>query len=238
MGLTGVGKSTAVNALQTSGTPLTLLPNRRTLTDALIIPETQRAAGQPVQTVTDRLERFDLTKRYRETYPGGMVHALGQYLGSRYLEAHPYEGQGTLVFDNLRGLEEARASVETFPKARFILLDAPPLVRLLRLVGRNDRFDQVAATRLENTSFAEQLMALDGLEAVFDPYELARLEARGIPEGDILKAVRIILSEAANYDMAAAAVYLRGAKDAQSFLHLNTAEISVDDVRAQIQGWL
>jgi hypothetical protein len=39
----------------------------------------------------------------------------------------------------------------------------------------------VAATRLENSSFAEQLMAIGGLGTVFDPYELARLEARGVP---------------------------------------------------------
>ena len=233
MGLTGVGKSTAVGALQSAGTPLTLLPNRRTLTDALIIPVVQRAANQPVQSVKNRLERFELTRRYREAHPGGMVHAL-----SRHLETHPQEEQGTLAFDNLRGLEEARAGVTTFPEARFILLDAPPPVRLLRLVGRNDRFDQVAATRLENSSFAEQLMALEGLEPVFDPGELARLEARGVPAEDILKAVRIILSEAAQYDMTAAAAYLREAKDAESFLYLDTAELSVDEVRARIQGWL
>lgn len=233
MGLTGVGKSTAVGALQSSGVPLTLLPNRRALTDALIIPEMQRAAGRPVQPVTDRLARFELTRRYRERYPGGMVHAL-----SRYLEAHPDEGQETLVFDNLRGLDEARAATQAFPNARFVLLDAPPPVRLLRLVGRHDRFDQVAATRLENSSFAEQLMALEGLGAVFDPYELARLEARGVPEGDLLNAVRIILEEAQHYDMTAAAAYLRETQNAGSFLHLNTTEISVDEVRARVQGWL
>lgn len=238
MGLTGVGKSTAVNALQSAGTPLTLLPNRRALTDALIIPEMQRAARQPVQRVGDRLERFELTRRYREAYPGGMVHALGQYLGGRFFEANPPEERGTLVFDNLRGLDEARAGVETFPEARFILLDAPPLVRLLRLIGRHDSFDQVAATRLENTSFAEQLTALDGLQTVFDPCELARLEAHGVPKEDLLKATRIILGEAAQYDMTAAAAYLRVEKDAKSFLYLDTAERSVDEVQARIQEWL
>jgi hypothetical protein len=233
MGLTGVGKSTAVGALQSTGTLLTLLPNRRALTDALIIPEMQRAANQPLQSVKDRLERFELTRRYREAYPGGMVHALGLFL-----EAYAYEGEGALVFDNLRGLKEARAGVATFPEARFVLLDAPPLVRLLRLLGRRDGFDQVAATRLENSSFAEQLMALEGLETVFDPCELVRLKARGVPAEDIVKAVRIILSEAAQYDMTAAAAYLREAKDAKSFLYLDTAKRPVDEVRTRIQEWL
>ena len=233
LGLTGVGKSTAVAALQNSGVSLTLLPNRRALTDALIIPEMQRATGQAVQPVRDRLERFELTRRYRETYPGGMVHAL-----SKYFETQPYSGQETLLFDNLRGLNEARAATETFPEARFILLGAPPLVRLLRLVGRRDTFDRVSATRLENTSFTEQLMEISGLEKVFDPYELARLEARGVPETDLLKAVHIIVGEAQHYDVDAAAAYLRETQNAESFLPLNTAELSPDAVRARIQAWL
>ena len=233
LGLTGVGKSTAVEALQTGSVPLTLLPNRRTLTDDLIIPEMQRAAGQPLELVTDRLERFELTRRYRERYPGGMVSALRQYL-----EAQPYSDQKTLLFDNVRGLEETKAAVQTFPEARFISLDAPPIVRLLRLVGRRDSFDQVAATRLENTTFAEQLLTLNGLENVFDPYELARLEARGVPEPDLLKAVQIILGEAQHYDMAAAASYLRETQPAESFLQLDTADLSPDEVQAQIRTWL
>ena len=234
LGLTGVGKSTAVNALQRSGVPSTLLPNRRTLTDELIIPEMQRAAGQPIEAVTDRLKRFELTRRYRETYPDGIVQALVQHL-----ETHSYSHQETLLFDSLRGLNEAQAAVQTFPSARFIiLLGAPPLVRLLRLVGRSDSFDQVAATRLENTTFAEQLLTLNGLENVFDPYELARLEARGVPEAALLKAVRIILSEAEHYDMDAAASYLRETQTAESFLQLDTADLSPSEVQVQIRAWL
>ena len=232
LGLTGVGKSTAVEALQTGSAPLTLLPNRRTLTDELVIPEMQRAAGQPLEPVTDRLERFELTRRYRETYPGGMVWALEQYL-----RACVY-GDRTLLFDNLRGLDEAQAAVQMFPNTRFISLDAPPLTRLLRLVGRRDSFDRVAATRLENTTFAEQLLELNGLETVFDPYELARLEARGVPEADLLKAVRIILGEAQHYDMDAAAAYLRKTQPAESFLQLDTADLSPSEVQAKIRAWL
>ncbi len=232
MGLTGVGKSTAVGALQTGGVPLTLLPNRRTLTDTLIIPEMQRAAGEPVQVVTDRVARFELTKRYREKHPGGMVHAL-----SLYLQTAPPMDTDTVVFDNLRGLEEARAGVKMFPGARFILLDAPPLVRVSRLVERRDGFDQVLATRSEDTPFDEQLRSLEGFDEMFDAFDLA-LELQGRAKDDVLKAVRIILSEARNYDMTAAAEYLRRAKDAQSFLYLDTTKMSADEVRAHIQRWL
>lgn len=237
MGLTGVGKSTAVGALQSSGTPLTLLPNRRALTDALILPEMQRAARQPVQRVGDRLERFELTRRYRKAYPGGMVHALGQYLGGRFLEANPPEERGTLVFDNLRGLDEARAGVAAFPEARFILLDAPPPTRVSRLMERRDSFDQVEITRSENIPFDEQLRTLEGFDEVFDAFDLA-LELQGRAQDDVLKAVHIILSEARNYDMTAAAAYLRREKDTQNFLYLDTFKMSVDEVQARIQEWL
>lgn len=232
MGLTGVGKSTAVGALQASGTAFTLLPNRRALTDDLIIPEMQRAAGTPPEPVTDRLERFELTRRYREQYPGGMAHAL-----SAYLEAQPPVGEASVVFDNLRGLDEARAAAEAFPEARFIMLDAPPIVRLQRLVGRADDFDSVASAG-DASTLHESLAGLDSLHNVFESEALLRLEAGGIPGEALLKGVRIILSEAQNYDMDAAAAYLRGIKDARAFLYLQTADLSREAVRAQIGAWL
>ncbi len=232
LGLTGVGKSTAVNALQTSGVPLTLLPNRRTLTDELIIPEMQRAAGSAVKPVKDRLERFELTRHYRKTHPGGVVHAL-----LKHLERHPYGDEETLLFDNLRAPDEARAAAETFTGARFIALDAPPLVRLLRLVGRHDDFDQVAA-QIKSTSFTEQLLAVENLNALFDANKLALLAAQGVPRRDILKAVHIIVGEAQNYDMNAAAAYLHETQTAATFLHLDTADLSPDTVRARIRAWL
>lgn len=231
LGLTGVGKSTAVAALtDTHSDTFTLLPNRRELTDAHLIPAVQRADGLPLRPVTDRLERFTLTRRYRELHPGGMVEALQAYLQNA--------GDGPFVFDNLRGLDEARAAVSAFPDARFVLLDAPPLVRLSRLVGRHDPFDEVAAENLKITSFTDQLFSVDGLADLLDVMVLARWAAQGMPRGDLLKAARIIVSESRNYDMGAAADFLRAHKDAHSFLYLDTADLSADAVQAQVRGWL
>lgn len=227
LGLTGVGKSTAVAALTDA---CTLLPNRRELTDAHVIPEVQRADGLPLRPVTDRLERFTLTRRYRELHPGGMVEALQGYLQNA--------GDGPFVFDNLRGLDEARAAVSAFPDARFVLLGAPPLVRLSRLVGRHDPFDEVAAENLKSTSFTDQLFSVDGLTDVFDVHVLARWAADGVPESDLLKAARIIVSESQNYDMGAAADFLRAHKDSHGFLYLDTADLSAEAVRERIKEWL
>ena len=235
VGLTGVGKSTTLEALR-SKQPLTLLPNRRELTDTLIIPEMQRRAGEPERKVTDRLGRFDLTKRYREQHPGGMVHAL-----RCYLEQTPTAGP--LLFDNVRGVDEVRSAVETFSKARFIFLDAPNMVRLGRLIGRSDSFDQTSlstgATRLENTSFAQQLLSIRGVDEAFDLYEIGRLEATaGVDDQTLLNAVQIIVAEQQNYDSGAALSYLRGTLDSSSLLYLDTSALSVEEVATSIERWL
>ena len=83
-GLTGVGKSTTLKTLAAS---VTLLPNRRDLTDEIIIPWVQQRLGQNQRSVTDRLERFDLTRNYREHNPGGIITALLEYLSNNSISA-------------------------------------------------------------------------------------------------------------------------------------------------------
>jgi len=87
VGVTGVGKSTALAALG----DVRVLPDRREVTDAVMIAA---LAGRPV---TDREERFALTARYRETHPGGMAQALGS------LHADPAVWPLPLVFDGCAG---------------------------------------------------------------------------------------------------------------------------------------
>lgn len=60
VGLTGVGKSTLVEAL---GLPR--LPDRRELVDRYVLP--RYGATPPLP----REERFRLTRRFREEFPGG-----------------------------------------------------------------------------------------------------------------------------------------------------------------------
>ncbi|MEX2540873.1 MAG: hypothetical protein WD314_03665, partial [Trueperaceae bacterium] len=168
VGLTGVGKSTVLPVLL-AGRTGALLPDRRELTDRLIIPEAQRLAGQEPAPVSDRLERFRLTARYREAHSEGIVHALVRHLNSlapverRALEStaatarlstqRPGAGQsnesgrGEPVFDGLRGVEEVTAATKRFPSARFLMLEARPETRIARLAGRSDAFDRVAPGR-------------------------------------------------------------------------------------------
>ncbi|MEM7030827.1 MAG: AAA family ATPase, partial [Chloroflexota bacterium] len=138
VGLTGVGKTTTVEALTATGLTFANLPNRRIITDHLIIGWLQAQDGQPIETVRDRTERFDYTRRYRQIFAGGMAHALSQ------LWVNPQElPTPHLLFDGLRGENEVKYAAELLPNAFFIVLDAPNDVRIQRLLGRDDSFDQV-----------------------------------------------------------------------------------------------
>ena len=132
VGVTGVGKSTTLEKLAKTGRPYTLLPNRRILTDQLIISYMQALDQQPIQPVTDRKVRFDYTRRYRERFPGGMSHALTQ------LWIEPMQLGPNLIFDGLRGADEVTHAVQELPQARFVVLHAPDVVRVQRLLKRND----------------------------------------------------------------------------------------------------
>lgn len=241
IGLTGVGKSTTLKALQSLALDFELLPNRRELADTIILPEVQRAEGGEPKVEKDRLERFRLTARYRELYPAGMVHALQVYLDNHHkdgMKSCEATKAQRLIFDNIRGLDECTAAVALFENSRFIFLDAPPMVRLKRLIGRGDNFDQVAATRLENDSFIEKLLVLEGAEKVFDVYEIAKLDTSGIDESKILDAVQIILTEHQNYNSEDATSYLKSNLSFERLLYLDTSQLSIEEVTGKIQGWL
>ena len=66
IGLTGVGKTTTFEELSTGNLKFRMLPDRRQLTDEVVIPEVLKLQNLEIQPVTDRVERFELTKIYRE----------------------------------------------------------------------------------------------------------------------------------------------------------------------------
>ncbi len=212
VGLTGVGKSTALEALQKSIT-FTLLPNRRKLTDDIIIPEVQSKQNLPVEPVKDRVKRFEFTKSYSQFHPSGMAYVLKTYLESIEIP------RGTLVFDNLRGVDEVKGGTQYFPNSRFIMLDVPEKVRLQRLAGREDIFDRVDG-KLE----LENIPNLQGLQGV----DLDR----------VARAIKIIQTEKENYDSAATAAYLKNKLDSTRLLYLDTSEMAIPEVTKSILNWL
>jgi guanylate kinase len=233
VGLTGVGKSTTVDALKSSAFPFLLLPNRRELTDVIIIPEMQLERGESPRMVADRLERFELTRRYRRKHTGGMAYALQYYLGNMSSTGM------TVVFDNLRGLEEVQYAAEHFPNnTRFIFFDAPDKVRLQRLLERRDEFDRLTTDSLQE-GLAKALQRIEGLEQVFSLEDLlSYAEEVSVEQKRFVNAVQIIVKENQNYDNKAAQNYLRHVLDFGRYLYINTGTLTVGQVEKTILRWL
>lgn len=240
VGLTGVGKSTTVEALADAGLSFSLLPNRRSLTDSLIITRLQVEDGQPIQPVIDRTQRFDYTRRYREQFAGGMAHALSQLWVNPSKIPTPH-----LLFDGLRGENEVRHAAELLPRARFIILDAPHFTRVLRLLDRADVFDQVninayepnqdftgdATQRHKDTKtqskneliFTMSDLDLNNIEGILSSSEAKQLESL-VQTGDISAAdlqakLRIVLTERQNYDPDAALAALNDIAPTRTFVY-------------------
>ncbi len=206
VGVTGVGKSATVEALRRKCGRISLLPNRRKVADLLVIPTVQGWDGDPPTAVTDRRQRFAYTGRYRQRYPGGLAHALSRLVLQRQPDAWP----GRLIFDGLRGADEVAFAAQALPLARFAVLNAPDVVRVERLLQRQDAFDQV--TDLTSVGGFRWQEVAEGRD-LFKPKEQARLAAavsRGEVNGAELAAkIAIVVAERRNYDPNAAVEILQ-----------------------------
>ncbi len=237
VGVTGVGKSTLLAALDANGAPHLLLPDRRELTDQLIISTIQAADGLPITPVTDRGLRFVYTRRYRALYPGGMAHALAQLWVSTAV------GDSRLLFDGLRGANEVAHAASALPLARFVMLDAPDLVRLQRLLGRGDAFDQIQvashAVAAEATSFAA--LGVAAAREIFSAAEEAIILdwlQRGEVTADALRAkLQIVIEERQNYDPVLTLAALRQHAN-EATLYIDTVQCAPPAVATQLLTWL
>jgi hypothetical protein len=223
VGLTGAGKSSVLPTLRGGGAEP--LPDRRELTDRVIIPAALLLDGQEPRQVGDRLERFRLTARYREAYPDGIVHALAEHLAGRRPE-------GQAVFDGLRGLPEVVAADRRFPGSRFLMLEALPETRVRRLAGRADAFDGVATSprRASERVFTSASSAAGGGGRAPE-----RRDEAGNAALD--RARRIVDEEQRHYDQAAARRYLEELPGARRLI-VDTDRIGADQVATLVAEWL
>ncbi|RME79028.1 MAG: ATPase [Chloroflexi bacterium] len=236
VGLTGVGKSTTLEHLAEL-VAFSLLPNRRALTDHIIIAGLQKADGHTPFPVKDRLERFSYTARYRARHPGGMAHALSR------IAVHRHRLTGPLVFDGLRGLDEVQAAARLFRQARFVVLDAPDIVRLTRLLHRGDSFDQAQTrTASPDGSLTAALLNIPHVTEVFSPAQVEQV-ARLVQTGAVdlqtaASRLAIIIEERKNYDSTAARGFLTDALPPHRVLVIDTAGHPASAVARQIADWL
>ncbi len=106
VGVTGVGKSTTVDALA-EHFDFTLLPNRRTLTDQMIIAPMQTADGRTARAG----HRSQPSLRLHAPLSGDRIRAAWPMRWPALLvdpEVHP----GLLLFDGLRGVNEIEYAIE------------------------------------------------------------------------------------------------------------------------------
>lgn len=240
VGLTGVGKSTVLELLPRNSLNFTLLPNRRDMTDQMIIASLQVEAGQMPYPVTDRVERFEYTARYRAKFPGGMAHALSQIV------INPTQAGLPLIFDGLRGLNEVQYAVTYFPLAQFIVLDAPDMIRLNRLLKREDIFDTTHISSgqgsLASQNLIADLLAIPNIEAVFSEEQLQQIakatRLAHVAVDEVIQKVSIIVKERRNYDSTTARVYLTHALPTKRVLVVDTATQSPYLVAERVAQWL
>jgi len=239
VGVTGVGKSTTLEHLE-QRLACFVLPDRRQLADRVVIPSVQEELGLPRAPVRDRVERFRLTARYRERNPGGMAHALSR------LRIDPAVVTGHLVFDGLRGTGEIGWAIAHLPRSRFLGLRAPEATRLLRLLGRQQRFDYVEAPGKAHADGGRDvdslLAALPGLDSVIARGELGALLAspglEGVPFDEIARKAAILVEEARNYDPAATLRLLESELGPWRHLIVNTAVYGPEQVAEEVARWL
>jgi len=234
VGLTGVGKTTAV-AGALGRRPLHLLPNRRWIADRLILPAMLAEIGEAPRPVTDRRRRFELTALYRSRFEGGLAHALGLLWIDVERVEPPY------VFDGLRGVEEVSWAAREMPLSRFVVLDAPEPVRLQRLLGRGESFDRAHVDMAEG-GLREALASLEGIDTVFSEAELSALvespEIRAHPVGTIVEKAAILVEERRNYDSRRALAALESLLPASRLLSLDTARLDGGQVASRIVSWV
>ncbi len=234
VGLTGVGKTTVINQLQ-AHLNFILLPNRRQITDEAMIIPLQKKDGDTPHPITDRINRFEYTARYRATYPGGMAHALSQLaINADQLAVN------TLLFDGLRGLNEVQHACTYFPYARFVVLDAPDSVRLNRLLHRADSFDTATVNPSPNNqNLHTALAAIPHIEPVFSAAEREQIvQTLGdLPLEDVVKKTTIIVAERHNYNSQAAYSYLTNTLPTHQVIVVDTAAHSPEGVTEQITSW-
>ena len=224
VGMTGAGKTTTVaEVTRRHPEQVQVLPDRRVLTDRVIL---RRYAGE--REVVDRLERFDMTRRFRTEVEGGMAAVLA----GLYVQQRDGLEERLVLFDGLRGVDEVGHAIRTLPKARFLMLTAPIEVRLQRLLRRSDSFDVANLYHLEaETNLRQHLeRASEGhLPARVIDALLGDIETGALAEDAVLSKIAIVVAEATNYDMDATEDLLRR-EAASRTRHAETDRMPVSEV--------
>jgi len=223
VGLTGSGKTTLLSCLEKRFGGPAILPDRRWLTDQVILPLYRKG-----RRVTNRIDRFKLTGRFRDEHPGGMAEILARLALPRGIETAP------VIFNGLRGENEVAYACRSLPRARFIALTAPDFVRLRRLVERRDAFDKTRPAAAND----EVLAAADGLLSSAEIGQLRAMLAEGrCAAGEIAAKLAILREERRYYDPERTVAALRRAAPSRCLV-IDTGSEGIDGVVEQAAAFI
>jgi hypothetical protein len=223
VGVTGAGKSSLMARLEKRFGGRAILPDRRWLTDEVILPLYRKG-----KRITNRIDRFALTRRFRDEHPGGMAEILARLALPRGIETAP------VIFDGLRGENEVAYACRSLPRARFIALTAPDFVRLDRLIERRDAFDKVPPPAEPAVVLAEarQLLAPEEIE------QLRSMLAEGqCAPGDVAAKLAILREERRYYDPERTVAALRRAAPSRCLV-IDTSSQGIDGVAEMAEAFI
>jgi len=235
VGVTGTGKTTATENLVRKGLDFELLPDRRFLTDKLIIAPLQREDHQEVKTLP-RIQRVPYIRRYKQRHPAGLAYAVSK------LFVDPKACQDFWVFNGLRGQAEVRYAIEAIPKAEFIVLDADDVVRAQRLIERKDPYDRMIKRKREHNPVVEKVNSFEAIgipEAaeMFSPEEERRLLEMAEHENtsfvEIANILKLLWIERSLYDKDATIATLRSLAPKRTCV-IDTTSLNPNEVAHKI----
>ncbi len=233
VGGVGSGKSTTVKALIAAGCGFRLLPNRRDMTDKLIVAPLQQEDRLPIITL-DRTQRLPYIRRYKERFPAGLAYALSRL----YIDLERCDK--LLVFDGFRGEDEVIYAIQTFHLAFFVFLYAPNIVRVRRLIDRDDKYDQLATNfrdrnpwYLEGSSSGFSSIGIPEASSLFSTDEeqslMLLLREKKIRPKELREKLRIICDERSLYDLDATMNLLAKVAPQRAII-INTNQYAPDQV--------
>ena len=201
----GAGKSTTLDLLlegeylEGLGFRPFRLPDRRELTERLIIADMQREMGEPIRKLK-RLERVSYIIRYKKEQPAGVAFSISRLA----LNVQEMQNPGTLfvVFDGLRGEDEVKFTLSKLPMARLVMFHTPDIVRLERLIERNDAYDKVDGDVIsDKQSLVKELKQFEFLTFDEINYLLEIVKSGKIIVEELFRKLKLLEVEYSMYDV-------------------------------------
>ena len=201
----GAGKSTTLDLLR-EGEYLEVLgfrpfrlPDRRELTERLIIADMQREMGEPVRKLK-RLERVSYIIRYKGEQPAGLAFSISR-LAMNVQEMQNPESL-FLVFDGLRGEDELKFTLSEMPMARLVMFHTQDIVRLERLLERDDAYDKINGDVIsDEQSLVEELKQFEFITFDEINYLLEIVSSGKIIVEELLRKLKLLEVEYSMYDV-------------------------------------